>query len=311
MDASQTALLALGRSLREAGYRFVTPTPETHRRVNARPGNGRAHDLRGVFGWSRPFESGLLPPALEALLAQAGALRREADGLARSTVRFSSAGDALLVHSAHPTVEADAVFFGPDTYRFLALLRREAGSAARAVDVGCGTGAGGIALALAGVAGRVVLADVSAPALRLAEVNAALAGVPAELVESDVLASVGGPVDLVVANPPYLVDPSGRVYRDGGGALGIDLSVRIAREALRRLEPGGRLVLYTATPILEGGRDPLRQALDPVLESAGEASYQELDPDVFGEELERAAYARAERIAVVAVIARARAVGPR
>jgi SAM-dependent methyltransferase len=309
MDVRQAALVELGRALGDAGYSFVTPTPETHRRVVARSGDAPARDLRDVFGLSRAFEAGLLPDRLRALLERAGALRPAGEGRWRSAVRFSSAEGTLFAHSAHPTLDGDAVFFGPDTYRFLALLRREATWAERAVDVGCGSGAGGIALARAGVAGRVVLADVSPAALRLAEVNAALAGVAAELVESDVLATVGGRFDLVVANPPYLVDARRRVYRDGGGALGIDLSVRIAREALARLEPGGRLVLYTATPIQAGGRDPLREALEPVLAAADAGLYEELDPDVFGEELDAPAYARTERIAVVAVTARRRAAG--
>jgi hypothetical protein len=49
------ALVALGHSLQAAGYRFTTVTPATHERVNARLGNAWATDLRGVFGWSRPF----------------------------------------------------------------------------------------------------------------------------------------------------------------------------------------------------------------------------------------------------------------
>ncbi|HET9595497.1 MAG TPA: class I SAM-dependent methyltransferase [Anaeromyxobacteraceae bacterium] len=307
MDARQAALVDLGRALADAGYAFVTPTPETHRRVVSRSGGAPARDLRDVFGWSLPFEAALLPAALHALVERAGALRPASEGRWRSAIRFSSAEGALLAHSAYPTLDADAVFLGPDTYRFLGLLRREASWAERAVDVGCGTGAGGIALARAGVAGHVVLADVSPAALRLAEVNAALAGVAAEVMESDVLAAVPGPIDLVVANPPYLVDARRRTYRDGGGPLGIDLSVRIAREALDRLDRGGRLVLYTATPIQAGGRDPLREALEPLLAGADEVTYEELDPDVFGEELEGAAYERTERIAVVGVIARRRA----
>ena len=35
-----------------------------------------------------------------------------------SAVRFSTIGNQLFVHSAFPTEQADAVFFGPDTYRF-------------------------------------------------------------------------------------------------------------------------------------------------------------------------------------------------
>src|SRR5690606_38669702 len=96
----------------------------------------------------------------------------------------------LFAHSGFPTTDADAVFFGPDTYRFCALLERAAGRAKRVVDVGCGSGVGGLVLGAA--AKRVVLADINERALRFARVNAALAGVDAEVVRSDVLADVTG-----------------------------------------------------------------------------------------------------------------------
>ena len=77
----------VGRALRDEGYSFVTPTPETHRRVLNR--GGEARGLRDVFGWSKPFAPGFLPRRIEALLDSAGALRRDG-ALLRSTVRFSS-----------------------------------------------------------------------------------------------------------------------------------------------------------------------------------------------------------------------------
>jgi hypothetical protein len=38
--------------------------------------------------------------------------------------------------------------------------------------------------------------------------------------------------------------------RDGGGFLGTGLSVRIGRDAPEQLRPPGRLLLYTATPLI-------------------------------------------------------------
>jgi methylase of polypeptide subunit release factors len=297
-DSRDDALLAFGRGLRERGYRFVTITPESHRRVNARPGSDEARSLVDVFGWSRPFRPGLLPADLLDALRAAGELVEDGDQL-RSRVRCSSIGDALYLHSAFPTVDPDAVFFGPDTYRFAALLARLAPSARHAVDVGCGSGAGG--LTIAGRCRRLTLGDINPRALRFAAVNAALGGIHATVGVSDVLAGVVGEVDLVIANPPYLADPAGRLYRDGGGPLGGWLSVRIVREALARLAPGGRLILYTASAIVAGG-DPLHEAVAPLLAArAARWDYRELDPDVFGEELDTPAYAGADRIAVVAL----------
>jgi len=297
MDHACRALLELGRALRVLHYHFVTVTPATHDRVNARPPVG-ARSLRDVFGWSRTFGPDALPGSLRDLLGDAGALIESEEGY-RSAVRFSSLADHLFVHSAHPTLDPGAVFFGPDTYRFGSmLLARAPSSCACVVDVGCGSGAGGILLASR--AGRVVLADVNEQALRFARVNVALAGLDhVETVRSDVLSAVEGEIDLIIANPPYMADPQRRVYRDGGGALGEALSVRIVVESLGRLRTGGRLLLYTGAPMVGGG-DVFRQAIGPALESqATNVEYAEIDPDVFGEELERPAYASVERIAAV------------
>jgi SAM-dependent methyltransferase len=318
MEPASLALLELARTLVRDGYRFVTPTPETHRRVVAR--RERARDLRDVFGWSLPFAPSLLPPALLALLHQADAVRSVGDDL-RARVRFSTLGDgrsdALYVHSAFPTDEVDAVFFGPDTYRFCSFLRRAAPRATTVVDIGCGTGAGGLVAARAAGATRVVLADVNQRALGFARINAALAAErehalgqasnaatdrSVEVTHSDVLASIDGELDLIVANPPYMRDEAARAYRDGGGNFGEALSLRIAREALARLAPGGTLLLYTGAAVV-AGEDVFRAALAPLLGDYPHA-YEELDPDVFGEELEQPGYQRVERIAAVALSVR-------
>jgi methylase of polypeptide subunit release factors len=116
-----------------------------------------------------------------------------------------------------------------------------------------------------------------------------------------VLAGVEGEIDAVIANPPYLADREHRTYRDGGGALGIELSLRIVRDALARLAPGGQLMLYTGSPVI-AGEHPLRDALGPVLATRRcRARWIELDPDVFGEELDASPYDTVDRIAVIAL----------
>ena len=81
-----------------------------------------------------------------------------------------------------------------------------------------------------------------------------------ETVEASSLDGVEGPVDLVIANPPFVADPAKRLYRDGGDMHGARLSLDWALAAARRIEPGGTMLLYTGSAIV-AGRDGLREAL--------------------------------------------------
>lgn len=297
---ASAALIRLAQAVRDTGYNFVTPTPLTIARVNARPGAEWAADLRGVFGWSRPFREGVVPPAILSAMQDAGVLADQPGGH-RSLVRLSTLDGELFLHSAYPTTAADAVFFGPDTYRFAnaILAHRSAGPVRRAVDIGCGAGPGAILVARAHPAAEILAVDINDDALRLTRANAAVAGVAVRPVNSNLLRGVDGAFDLIVANPPYLVDPGERAYRHGGGPLGAGLSLAILDAALDRLAPWGTLLLYTGAAVVNG-TDPFREAVANRLAGAGaEWAYRELDPDVFGEELGGGAYATADRIAVV------------
>lgn len=299
---TQESLRTLLEHLSALQYRFITVTPETHALVNARPGNERARSLRDVFGWNRSFSPDVLPAGLFDVMRAADACLIEADGSWRATLRVASLGHRLFLHSAFPTLEPDAVFFGPDSYRFARAVQSLALTATRAVDVGCGSGVGGIVLShCAGLAAPVVLADINERALELARINAEVAGIAAEVVKSDVLREVDGAVDLVIANPPYLADDARRSYRDGGGASGAALSARMVKEALVRLDRdgGGSLLMYTGVAVRADG-DPFWRLIQDDLEQSGARfEYEELDPDIFASELERPVYAEAERIAAV------------
>ena len=173
------------------------------------------------------------------------------------------------------------------------------------IDIGCGSGAGGLHAARLmepGVRTDVILSDINPKALRYSLINARLNGVAdVRTILSDVFDQINEGGDLIVSNPPYLVDRSARLYRHGGGELGFDLSVRIVEDSIDRLYPGGRLFLYTGTPVIDGA-DMFLAAVRPRLESRNcKYTYEEIDPDVFGEELDSAPYDRADRIAVVAL----------
>jgi methylase of polypeptide subunit release factors len=305
---SDTGLLALICFLKEAEYIFVTPTPATHSRNNMRAGNAQARNLTDAFGWSRPFLPSLLPAALFNLMRDS-AVVFECEAGWKSSVRASTLDGDLFLHSAFPTISPDAVFFGPDTYRFAKAIKNnlfaEPRQLGRALDLGCGSGAGGVILAKNSRCRELVLTDINDTALQMTRLNAQAAGVlNVTTIRSDLFANIGGCFDMIVANPPYLNDPLQRAYRHGGGELGSGLSVRIAQAAKDRLSPGGTLLLYTGSPIVSGV-DRLLQAVEQDLASSDlRWSYEEVDPDVFGEELETAAYSTVDRIAAVVLTAR-------
>ncbi|MEC5216478.1 methylase of polypeptide subunit release factors [Actimicrobium sp. GrIS 1.19] len=309
-DFDDLALAALLREVARTGYRFTSVTPLTHQRVLARPADRAMTTLRDLFGWNRLLEPSDIAPDLLALMQRAGIVQR-CGALVRSALRIAAIDDDLFLHSAFPTIQSDAVFFGPDTYRFARFVRTaQNGTAApnhppRILDVGCGSGAGGIVAArhCGHPAPQLVMSDINPLALRLCAINAAQAGVAMMPAQGDALAAVGGDFDLIISNPPYLNDDAQRAYRHGGGDLGRALSLRIAAEAITRLAPGGRLLLYTGVAIVDG-IDPLQAELLPLLAAAGcDWSYEEIDPDVFGEELERPVYAHIDRIAAVGLCA--------
>jgi methylase of polypeptide subunit release factors len=307
MTEQDSALLTLLQVLDAGGYDFVTPTPETHARVLARPRPDRPTSLRDVFGWSRDFSEGELPAEVVGALDLGGGLHRRRDGRLASRLRVSRLEGRLYLHSAYPTIEQDSVFFGPDTYRFGRFIRAELaddGPVKRLVDIGAGSGAGAITAAALCRAGEVVMTDINPGALRLAQINAEHAGIRADAVIADGLEGVAGDIDIALANPPYIVDTQERAYRHGGSLHGGQLSLEMADGAMERLAPGGRLLLYTGAAIVEG-RNPLVEELERLaLERGCTVASVELDPDVFGEELSRPEYAEVDRIAVIGAVVR-------
>lgn len=303
----QATLLDLLAWLKGRDYRFVTITPASHRRVVSRRGREPAANMADVFGWSLPLAGDLLPRELFERLLAAGLLTPASEGLYRSQVRVSSLGGDLFVHSAYPTDDEDAVFFGPDSYRFAAFIeqeleRRPGRAIAGVADIGTGSGVGAIAAGRLRPNAKLAGIDVNARALAFAEINAVAAGVALKLARANTLGALGGSWALVLANPPYMIDAGARAYRDGGDALGAAASLAMTRDALRHLAPGGLFLLYTGSAIV-GGRDALHEELARLAaEAECMLSYRELDPDVFGEELESAAYREVDRIAVVGAV---------
>lgn len=300
------ALRNLLRHLKAMNYRFTTPTPATHARVLARQPERLGISREDVLGWSLPFAVGSIDPELERFLAEAKVLTQENGRLFRSRIRVSAVHDHLFIHSAFPTTAEDSVFLGPDSYRFADVIRRELREAslpAGSVIVDIGTGAGVGAVVAAGLVDDpiVVGTDLNSQALALAAINASEAGHALIAHHGRDLAGLTGGMDFAMANPPYIIDPAGRTYRDGGGMHGAEVSLAMTRAALDALHGGGRFILYTGSAIVEG-HDALKHALERLARGRFDLRYEELDPDVFGEELDTPGYEDVDRIAVVSAV---------
>jgi release factor glutamine methyltransferase len=144
----------------------------------------------------------------------------------------------------------------PDTELLveLALERLPEESAADVLDLGTGTGAVALAIAMERPAARVVAVDASDAALEVARANAADHGLGSvEFVRSDWFAALAGRTfDVVVGNPPYLAgdDPhlAGELRYEPRAALvsgydGLDDIRRIAVDARAATREGGWLLL--------------------------------------------------------------------
>jgi release factor glutamine methyltransferase len=124
--------------------------------------------------------------------------------------------------------------------------------APRVVDVGTGGGAIALSIADEHPGARVSATDVSPAALALARENAERLGLSVELVETSLLDGLAGPFDLIVSNPPYVLEkevaalqPEVRDWEPRLAVVGDDQTERLARAARDVLATGGALVLET------------------------------------------------------------------
>ena len=157
--------------------------------------------------------------------------------------------------------DARALIPRPETEQLCEMLAAQAGAAdciwktGRIVDVGTGSGCIALALAAKLPDAQVTGLDASDDALALARENAALTGLASRVTfaKSNLLAAVEGPLDLVVANLPYiptaeLAALQAEVQRDpavalDGGADGLAIIRRLLPEAAAKLRAGGVLAM--------------------------------------------------------------------
>ncbi len=138
----------------------------------------------------------------------------------------------------------------------IALARAHA-NCRRIIDVGTGSGCIAIALALEVLGAEIVATDSSAAALAVARRNALRHKVDGRItfMQTDLVADVDEPAELIVSNPPYVPDsdaeglqPEVAIYEPavalfGGDGDGLDVIRRLFQAASRHVADEGYLVI--------------------------------------------------------------------
>ena len=141
------------------------------------------------------------------------------------------------------------------------------------VDVGTGSGAMALAIAAHNESVDLLATDVSHQALDVARRNASKLELDdrVRFVRCDLLEAVGGPVDIIVCNPPYI--PSGQirylqaeVQREPDAALdggddGLEPFRRLLTQAKDKVSPGGVIVVELMPEQMESAAEIARQTM--------------------------------------------------
>jgi release factor glutamine methyltransferase len=151
-------------------------------------------------------------------------------------------------------VTPDVLIPRPETEHVVEAALRLAADARTLLDVGAGSGALAVTLALE-TGAKVVATDISLAAATVTARNAQRLNARVYVAVCDLMSAIATrSIDLIVSNPPYvpLAQREGlqREVRDWephvalfGGESGFELYERIIADAPRVLRPGGRLIL--------------------------------------------------------------------
>ena len=150
-------------------------------------------------------------------------------------------------------VEPGVLIPRPETEHLIETVLTECPTVRRIVDVGVGSGAIAVTLALE-LKRTVVATDISAEALHIAQCNIEALGATVSLIHCDLAEAIANQsVDLLVSNPPYVperdkavIEPEVKDWEPRqalfAGVDGLSIYPRLIAEAARILVPGGMFI---------------------------------------------------------------------
>ena len=162
-------------------------------------------------------------------------------------------------------VSPDVLIPRPETEHVVAGALERLSPGDRVLDVGCGSGAIAVTIALEKPV-QAFACDISPPALRVAARNAERLGAGVRFTAGDLVeAFAPASLQMIVSNPPYVGwherDGLQREVRDHepavalfGGPTGLELYARLIEGAARVLAAGGWVVLELGWKSLDGVR---------------------------------------------------------
>lgn len=166
-------------------------------------------------------------------------------------------------------VTPDVLIPRPETEHVIEAVLKLAVPNACIIDVGCGSGAIAVTLALESAA-SVTATDISTSALSVAAANARKLGALVRFLACDILSAISGEsMHIVVSNPPYIAlsekphlqrevrdwEPESALF---AGPTGFEIYERLIAAAARVLRPSGWLVMELGFKANHGVSEMLR-----------------------------------------------------
>ena len=154
--------------------------------------------------------------------------------------------------------DKDFVYFGRDSHFMVDIAAQYCAGRhfARTLDLCTGSGVQGISLSSS--SDEVLCADINPRALAFVAANARLNKVRnVRAVHSDLFSATPGRFDCILANTPYVPEPSGYLPIRGGD-LGMEFTLRLLAELPDKMTDKGIAVIYTSDPIVRGEYQLLR-----------------------------------------------------